>query len=110
MKRRDAGMPQSGSAGSYTRRKFLAIRAVDDPESITRDDLERRMRCFEHVSIPFGERVLPVSAIETSTGESRFDFITADGERVRAVRFARLPYSLYMLGRLFARLRSLLRG
>jgi hypothetical protein len=107
IKRRDAGTPQSGSAGSYTRRKFLAIRAVDDAASITRDDLERRMRCFEHVSIPFGERVLPVSAIETSTGGSRFDFVTADGATVRAVRFAHLPYSLYMLGRIFRRLRSL---
>ncbi len=110
MKGRDDGTPQSGPAGSYTRRKFLAIRAVDDPASITRSDLERRIRYFEQVSIPFGGRVLPVSAIETSTGGSRFDFVTADGETVRAVRFAHLPYSLYMLGRIFGRLRSLLRG
>ena len=105
MKRREDGTPQSGAAGVYTRRKFLALRDIGDPASITRSDLERRIRCFELVRIPLNGRVLPVSAIATSAGGSRFDFVTADGETVRAVRFEHLPYPLYRLGHMLTRMR-----
>lgn len=105
MKRRDAGMVQSGPAGNYTRRKLRAVREIGDPTSIDSSDLERRIRCFELVHMNVRGRTLPVSAVQASSGGSRLDFVTADGAMLRATRFDHLPYSLHMLGRLWRRLR-----
>ncbi len=105
MKRREEGSPQAGPAESFTRRKLLAVRSVGDPRSISRGELERRIKCFEFVRLRFQGRELPVSAVEESSGDSPFDFVTTDGARLRAVRFDRLPYRLYVLGLAMVRLR-----
>lgn len=102
---RDEGTPQFGPAGNYTRQKCRAIREVGDPAVLTRSDLERRIRCFESVRIRLAGRELPVSAVTSSRGGSRFDVVTADGAMVRATRFDHLPYPLYRLGRVLSRSR-----
>lgn len=106
MKRREEGRPQAGPAESFTRHERLAVRNVGDPRSIRRGDLERRIRCFEFVRLDLQGRALPVSAIEESSGGARFEFVTGDGARLRAVRFDRLPYRLYMVRRALNRLRE----
>lgn len=106
-KRRDKGNRQAGSPTLYTRRMLVAVRSIGDPASITRDDLERRIRCFEWVRITIGGRVLPVSAVRASAGGSRFDFVTADGATLRAVRFKHLPYAVYRIGEILKRLLAL---
>jgi hypothetical protein len=106
MKRREEGTPQTGPAENFTRRTLAAIRNVGDPRSIRRGDLERRIKFFEFVRLNLRGQELPVSAIEASSGDSRFDFVTGDGARLRAVRFDRLPYRLYLLRRAMIRLRE----
>ena len=106
IKHRDEGTKQCGLPRNYTRQTLRVIREIDDPASITLYDLERRIRCFEFVRIRVNGRVLPVSAIKASAGGSRFDVVTADGAKVRAVRFNHLPYWLYRLGQLLTRMRA----
>jgi len=97
MKQRDPGTPQTGEPGYYSRRKFMNIRKIGNPSTLTWDELEKRVRYFGPVSLNLNDWKLPVSNVVMDDGDSPFHFITLDGVTALATRFFYLPYPLYSL-------------
>lgn len=97
MAKREQGIPQTGEPGYYSRRRFMNIRKVGDPSSLTWNELSRRIELFGPVSLQLNHRLLPVSAAIIEKGNGPFHFTTSDGVTARATRFFHLPYSMYSM-------------
>lgn len=94
----DPGDPQQGPSSTYTRADLRAIRTVPDPSALTWDDLRRRLRAFELISLRLGGRDWPVTSLRRRAASAQLGelgFTTADGVECEPSRFVHLPLPAY---------------
>ena len=99
----DPGRPQRGEASMFTRADRQAIARIEDPSALTWDDLQRRLRAFELLTMGLGGREWPVTSLRQREGRARraaLAFTTADGVRGEPSRFVHLPWPLFRAYRL----------
>jgi methionyl-tRNA formyltransferase len=87
---RDAGRPQVGPASYFSHTDHRRITTIADPTGLTYDELQRRLRAFDILTMHIGGRWQRVSALTTRRGGPQ-SFTTADGVRARPIRLAYKP-------------------
>ena len=99
--RGDPGRPQVGEPSYFSAAAWRAIRVVDDPTTLTEDELQRRLRVFQYLELSFGGRRYEVTKLRRVDGvrPGPFAFPTSDGVLVEPTRFLHLPLALYRLYR-----------
>jgi len=97
MKMRDPGIPQSGDVGYYSRKKFMNIRNIGNPSTMTWSELEKRISYFGPVALKLNDKKFPVSSVVMDEGDSPFHFTTLDGVCAKATRFFYLPFPVYSM-------------
>ncbi len=100
--RADPGRPQTGAASYFSAAAWRAIRTIDDPTAHTASDLRRRLRCFLHLTMRFGDERYEVTRLRTvppGTRPGPLAFTTRDGVLAEPDRFLHLPWTLYRLYR-----------
>lgn len=96
--RGDEGTPQRGTGSFYRQQDRVRIGTVEDPATVTWDDLERRLRAFGTVRIRLPAGTLEMTRarrLDGRPGDPGLTFTTADGVRAEAVRFRYLPLRVY---------------
>ena len=101
-------MIQGGNTGKvqreggvyYSMKKYQTMTRINDPSSLTRQELLLRLRSFEKLSLSIDGEWYAVSKLQNmpdnAQGTTRFCFRTADGHIMKAVLFKHLPYRLYV--------------
>jgi hypothetical protein len=87
-----------GPGSSFSRAALQAIRAVEDPEKLTLDELELRLRAFETISLTLAGRRWHTTALRRIGRRPRnrqLAFTTADGIWVEPSRLRHLPPVVY---------------
>ncbi len=99
--RGDPGRPQVGEASYFSAAAWRRVRIVDDPSTLTEDELQRRLSVFHYLELSFGGRRYEVTKLPPVVGgrPGAFAFRTSDGVQVAATRFLHLPRALYRLYR-----------
>jgi methionyl-tRNA formyltransferase len=102
MIRDDPGSPQTGPTAYYSGGDCDRITTIDDPSSVTWDDLRQRLRSFSSVDMRVEDDRYRVTRVDPSnTSRDRLTFRTADGKNGRPTRLHYLPPPLYRLYRRF---------
>lgn len=101
MRRRDPGVPQSGAAGYYRAKDFLAMKNIGDGSEITSLELEKRITCFAPLMLSRKGSIWPVTALVREAGSTSRHFSTADGVGYRITRFYHLPFVMFLVARIF---------
>lgn len=94
----DPGRPQTGPAEVFRLADAFGIQAIADPGELTWDELERRLRAFEVLSLRLDGGRYDVTRLVRVDGRPkrrRLAFRTADGVLVEPTRFVHLPLALY---------------
>lgn len=95
------GIPQSGPVHHYYRNDFFEITTINDPASLSCDEILRRMRAFEFLLIKIGGAWHHVTRMEKITSPppaKHIPFFTcSDGVLMAATRFYHLPWRVYRL-------------
>ncbi|MGO8904197.1 MAG: formyltransferase family protein [Solirubrobacteraceae bacterium] len=92
------GQGEPGS--SFSRADLQAIRAVEDPEKLSLDELELRLRAFERIDLTLaGQRYTTTALrrIRRRPRDRRLAFRTVDGIWVEPSRIRHLPPIVYRL-------------
>jgi folate-dependent phosphoribosylglycinamide formyltransferase PurN len=99
--RGDSGRPQVGEPSYFGADAWRRIRVVDDPTTLTWDELGRRLRVFQYLDLPCGSGRYEVTRLRRVDGgrPGPFAFRTSDGALVEPTRFLHLPLALYRLYR-----------
>lgn len=96
----DPGRTQTGPAAYYSHQDGERIRRIDNPASVSWDDLQWRLRAFESVEMTLGGRPVRVTKVKRIERRSTArDFQTADAVPARATRLRYLPPLAYSLSR-----------
>ena len=93
-----SALPPDGPHSSFSRAALRAIRAVEDPEKLTLDELELRLRAFETIGLTLAGRCWNTTALRRigrRRRDRRLAFMTADGIWVEPSRFGHLPSVVY---------------
>jgi methionyl-tRNA formyltransferase len=93
--RGDPGLPQAGTASVRGTRDYRAAVAVGDPSTVTRADLELRLRAFGRVWLTLDRETVEVTAVRPSRPGRARAFVTADGSVLEASRLRFVPPGLY---------------
>lgn len=89
---------QSEAGSSFSRADLRAIRTVEQPEQLSIDELELRLRSFATVDLTLAGRPWITTAlrrIRRRPHNRRLAFTTADGVRVEPSRVRHLPPTVY---------------
>jgi folate-dependent phosphoribosylglycinamide formyltransferase PurN len=99
--RGERGRPQTGEPSYFSAAAWCRMRVVDDPTSLTEDELRRRLRIFQYLELPCGSGRYEVTQLRRVDGRRAgpFAFRTSDGGLVEPTRFLHLPLALYRLYR-----------
>jgi hypothetical protein len=87
-----------GLGSSFSRAALRAIRAVENPEELTLDELELRLRAFETIGLTLAGRCWNTTALRRIGHRPRnrqFAFTTAEGIWVEPSRLSHLPPVVY---------------
>jgi methionyl-tRNA formyltransferase len=98
------GRPQ-GSGTTFTHAQFRAAKVVPDPGALTLEELQRRLRAFEVVTLVLAGEPYEVTSLRPAR-RSRLAFTTSDGSRVEPARFLHAPRTAYAVYRALRRGRS----
>jgi hypothetical protein len=87
-----------GPGSSFSRAALRAIRSVEDPEKLSLDELELRLRAFETIDLTLAGRRWRTTALRRigrRPRNRRLAFTTADGVWVEPSRIMHLPPVVY---------------
>ncbi len=100
-KREGGSIQEEGKASYYSRKSLRKIRRIEDPGSLTFEELRHRLRCFEILILRIENSRWAVTRLEEMKerppGASRPGFKTKDGIYVEATRFLDMPGIIYRL-------------
>jgi hypothetical protein len=100
----DQVRPQIGETALFRRSAFVRIRAAQDLSALSWDELQRRLRAFEMLTLTIDGQAYDVTKLRRIDGgrpwHRRLAFVTSDGVRAEPVRFVHLPFALYRWYRL----------
>lgn len=85
---------QDGQRSSYRRAALLAMRAVEQPGTLSLQELERRLRAFEALNLTLGGRRVNTTALRRigrRPHNRRLAFTSADGVWLEPSRITHLP-------------------
>jgi methionyl-tRNA formyltransferase len=91
-------LPQSGPGSAFTHADLHAIRAIDEPDRLTVNELELRVRAFGRIDLTLTGKPWATTAlrrIARRPRHRRLAFTTADGVWVEPSRVLHLPPALY---------------
>jgi len=104
MSNRDKGRPQHGTGSYYGWKEYKNITEIENPQTFSFSELEKRLSAFRVLSIKIGDRVYDVtklkkmdSSYKNKSQNRGLCFITSDNITVKPSRFLFLPLSLYAL-------------
>jgi methionyl-tRNA formyltransferase len=92
------GTSQPPGGETFTHGAFRAVKRVPDPGALTLEELNRRLRAFEVVTLVLGGSEYEVTALRPAR-RSRLAFETSDGAHVEPARFLHVPWPAYRLYR-----------
>lgn len=96
---RDPGDAQPPGGRVFQRGDGEALRRIEDPSSLSADELRRRLRAFEPLQLRLDGRWETVSELAPGRPGAPFSFRSLDGISLRASRIAGLPASWIALRR-----------
>jgi methionyl-tRNA formyltransferase len=88
----------SGPGSNFSRAELRAIQTVEQPQKLSLDELELRLRAFETVELTLAGRRWSVTALRRVARRprnSQLSFTTADGSLVEPSRLSHLPPAVY---------------
>jgi len=95
----DPGRAQVGASTYFRRSARERLLTVQDPSTLSWDELQRRLRAFEMLTITIGGHPYDVTELRRIDGERPvrpgLAFGTSDGVQVEPTRFRHMPFSLY---------------
>ncbi len=93
------GRVQAGPPSYFGRREMQAVRAIPDPASLTWDELRRRLRAFDLLTLTLAGQPVHVTRLRRLDGRPTrrcaLAFTTRDGVAAEPDRFMHLPFPLY---------------
>ena len=93
------GRVQAGPPSYFGRREMQAVRAIPDPASLTWDELRRRLRAFDLLTLTLAGQPVHVTRLRRLDGRPArrcaLAFTTRDGVAAEPDRFMHLPFPLY---------------
>ncbi len=105
---RSKGWAQRGEGNYFSRKAYREIVRISDPDSISRDELFRRLRAFLCLEIYIGghwHSVTRVKSLASNDGfRGAYCFRTSDGFVLKATHFDFLPHSLYRMRKVVRRI------
>jgi len=103
---RRQGRRQEEPGRYFSRRHLQQVRRVEDPSTLTRSELERRLRAFGVLEMTLGGATYPVTALAEASGPRTGAFVSSDGAVLKVSRILHLPPRLYgVVAPIYRRLR-----
>lgn len=95
------GIEQETGGVFHSHKDYLEILTIDDPASVSHEEINRRLRAFGRLKIRVGHSWYDVTKVSKMTKADRpgkgISFRTSDGVDLRVLRIRHLPCGLYKI-------------
>lgn len=96
-----SGKPQVGKSNYFSGNSYEAISRINNPSSVSSDELIRRLKAFGGLWIKFNDGSYKVTKLRQVPDcfweKHKLIFRTSDGIIMKAVRFKHLPYRIFVV-------------